>query len=425
MSLNNIIQISPSSVPPAGLNLICDGIRVEKTTKTGNLLVVNESTFFNNISVYAQLQRNYNDLQVDGNFICSGITGSTGSFNNITAINANLDHINCIDIKASAGITAASLNASSVTGVNSSFSGVSVSGSIISGSALISGGLTCNQSLTCGQTATCLNLKVNNSANITNNISCGQTITCQNSHVLSDIQCDNTITCQNLYVNSTSNSEFEYIGKKFVVPRLNTGDRDSIGGDDGCILYNTDLNNLQTFRSGLWETISYYPQIMQMYLISDESISNASLHLCGSSSNLAEVFNSNPNYQFDYDDIGVFRLNVAGIYKVSCTIALQPPTTDFHSLQLYIYFGKSDQSQMYGEYFGLTDNVGPYHYPNKEMKYQFSTTVYIDSPDKYSFFIYQENDTTSNFNLITSPYAPYTSGTYNNLFTIQYLSPKF
>lgn len=412
MSISNILTNNPTKNNNTNTIIYCSGLRCQNTCQCKNLLASDESTFLSKLNVYGD-GRFYSDVQIDGTLTCAGYTGGTGTYNTINAVNANIDNISCLSITGNtatfAGITATAINTTSIVGTNCNMSGVVFGGSCIFSNGTFSAGLTC------GQKITCLNLQVNNGATVTNNLNVGQSITCQNLQATNNLQSDTTATF------NQSTTQYGYTDKKCVVPRLNTGDRDAIGGEDGCILDNTDLNYIQTFKTGLWETVAYYPQIMQMYLNSDETLANATLHKIGSTANMSIINNSNPSYQFEYADFGELKINVAGFYKCSCTIAIQPNSTAYSTLQMYIYFGVASGSNMI-DWLGVTDNVGPYYLPNKEKKIQFECTSYLD-PDKYAFFFYQENNTGGDFQMITSPYAPF-AGSYNCKFTIQYIGPN-
>lgn len=435
MSIANILNSDPTKNNNTNTIIYCSGVRCQNTCQCKSLLATNESTFLSKVNVFGE-GHFYNNVQIDGTLTCAGFTGSTGSYSTINAVNANLDHIDCLDITgntaAFAGITASSIYGAAVTGVNCNFSGIVVGGSCIFSNGTFSGGITCgnnvtaNGNITCGHTLTTLDLHV------TNNLNCDNTITSQDMHATNNIDCDNNLTviatasCNDLicYGNLTSGTYAQFnvstTDSKLIVPRLDTATRDSLGGEAGCLLENTDLNNLQTFRSGMWETINYYPQIMQRYLINDETLTNATLHKCGSVADLGEIINSNKDHQFVYSGFGDWRIDIAGIYKCNCTVAIKPNVNSFTDAKLYIYFGRNDESVMY-DWSGFTLNTGSYTLPN-EQKYQFECTTYLD-PEKYSFFIYQSNDTTGDFTLSTSAAAP-AAGDYNCQFTVQYVSPK-
>lgn len=435
MSIANLISSNLTTPNNVNTLLYCEGIRASGTVKGETILGVGESTFLDKVNIFG-LTREYGDMIIDGTLTCGGFTGGTGTFNTINATNANLDYIECIGITGNTatftGITSTTINTTSIIGTNCNMSGVVFGGSCIFSNGTFSGGITCgnnvtaNGNITCGHTLTTLDLHV------TNNLNCDNTITSQDMHATNNIDCDNNLTviatasCNDLicYGNLTSGTYAQFnvstTDSKLIVPRLDTVTRDSLGGEAGCLLENTDLTNLQTFRLGMWETINYYPQIMQRYLISDETLTNATLHKCGSVADLGEIINSNKDHQFVYSGFGDWRIDIAGIYKCNCTVAIKPNVNSFTDAKLYIYFGRNDESVMY-DWSGFTLNTGSYTLPN-EQKYQFECTTYLD-PEKYSFFIYQSNDTTGDFTLSTSAAAP-SAGDYNCQFTVQYISPK-
>lgn len=416
MSIANIISNTPNVNNNNNTLLYCSGVRCDNTCRAGNILGIGESTFLNKLNVYGD-QRIYSNLTVDGT-----LTAGTFAVGNITANNITCNSITGVTGSFSGPVTATSLSAPAVTGTNSNFSGVAVSGSIIT-SNITTSGITVNNTANINNDLNVSDLITTGRANITNNLNVGGNITAGNN-----------ITCQTANINDTANINNEYVeyiysNKKLCVPSLNTGDRDAIGGQAGAIIYNNDYNDsvrLQTFNpnTGIWYNIATYPQIAQYYLSGDEYATNATLYKIGSQTDLKEIFNSFPDSAyFVYAGSGDFKILVSGIYKLNMTIALQGPTPDFHSLILYVYAGESNGSNMFN-CVGLYDNYGPYHYPNKEQKYQFECVQYLESGQTASFYVYQENDTGSNFNInVSNIYAPY-GPQNNNIFTIQYISPK-
>lgn len=418
MSISNILNNSNAS--PANILLYCKGLRCSETCLCKNLLATEESTFLSKLNVYGD-GRFYSDVQIDGTLTCAGFTGGTGTYNTINAVNANLDHINCLDITGNtatfSGITATTINTTSIIGTNCNMSGV-----VFGGSSLFSNG-TYSTGLSCGATLTCLNLKVNNSGTITNNLNVGQSITCQNLQATNNLQSDTTATF------NQSTTQYGYTDKKCVVPRLNTGDRDAIGGEAAALVYNTDyadIPRLQTYNpnNGIWYNISTYPQIAQYFLSGDESVSNATLYKIGSQTDLKEIFNSFPDSSyFAYSSPGEFKILISGIYKFNMTVAMQAPTNSFNTLVMYFYVGESNGANMFN-CVGSYDSAGSIHYPNKEQKYQIEAITPLEAGQVVSFFVYQENDTGNNFNInVNNIYAPFYTQ-YNNIFSLQYVSPK-
>jgi hypothetical protein len=294
MSISNILNKGNSS--PADVLLYCKGLRCSETCQCKSVLAADESTFFNGLNVF-NLGHFYNNVKIDGNLSCAGFTGPT-----------SFDNINCNSINCTGGITGASLHTTTITGTNSNVSGVAVSGSVITSNITMSGGFTA------GQTGTVLNLKVNNSAQILNNLDVSNNISCDGNI--------NTQTCN--------------VSQILILPDLDTATRDSLPQQEASILYNNEVVNPQIYGGGLWNNISYWPQTASYFLNSDESVPNATIHKIGSVSDLKDIFISGPSDYFDYSGSGDFKIKISGIFNFSCTVALQPPTSDFHLSLIHI-----------------------------------------------------------------------------------------
>lgn len=370
MSIANLINSNPAIPNNVNTLIYCQGLRASDTVKANSILSVGESTFLDKLNIFG-LCHEYGDMIIDGTLtVGGGITGGTGTYNTINAVNGNIDHIVCQDI---VGGTATFDYMQGMTG-GFNFMGVSE-------------------------------------------------IQGHNAHFDQDVS-GNTGSFNDLNVSNSAQIEYTYNNKKDVVPRLNTTDRDTIGGEDGALIYNTDVTNPQFYGNGYWDNLGYYPQMGQWFLNNDETVTNANLHIFGQDTDLGEVFFSNVNGFFEYAGAGVFKIHKPGIYKVSCLVALQPPTTIFTSLQVYIYFGKTDTTKMFS-CIGFTDNVGPLYYVNKEQKYLYEDTILIEDDTDYSFFVWQDNNTADDFHIVTNPYAPFNTGMHNCLCNIQFVSPKF
>ena len=419
MSLSNILNRG-NSAPPDVL-LYCSGLRCSETCQSKNLLVSNESTMLGPLSVFG-LQHDYGDMIVDGT-----LTAGTFNVNNITANNITCQSISGVTGSFSGPVTAASVNAPAVTGTNSSFSGVAVSGSIIT-SNITTGGI-----------------NVSNSANITNDLTVGGTgsinnitgFTCSYSDIncqtfygntgsctdlnVTNVNNSNIINANNIYCDGAVNCQTFNASQMAILPDLDTATRDSLPQQEASILYNNETRTPQIYGDSLWNNISYWPNVASYFLVNDESVPVNTIHKIGSVNDMQKIFVSGSDY-FEYSTLGDFKILKSGIYNFSCCISLQPPASSFTSLQLYL--GVANSGLTYYNINGLTDNVGPYQFANKEQKMSVSATFYVDAGEVISFYLYQNNDTGNSFTINNSTYYPFPIN-YNNIFDVKFISPHF
>lgn len=403
MSLSNIIQTSPTALPPSA-KIYCQGIRCSNTVQSVNLLIAGagESSFFSKISAY-QFARFYNDVTIDGT-----LTVGNFAINNLTCDNATVtnnltvgNNISCENVNVANDLNVAD----TITTVNIQCTNQSIT-----------------NNLTVDHNITCDNINVNNNLNVLENVDVGQNVVCSN------LTCYNNLTSStfaqlNQSATQQSNNEFLYAGKQFVPPVLNTGDRDSIGPTDGCFLFNTDVQNLQTYYSSIWRNIAYWPYTMSYFLRSDEGCANATNFKIGSQSDWKTIYNTDSNEEYlSYAGSGDWKINKSAFYRLTITVSLQPPTPNFTSLTLYLCAALDGTDCL--NYVGFTDNTGLYHFPNKDQRYQLVTECFLEAGRTLSFFIYQENNTGDSFTITTSTYLPNFNVPFTTNLQLTMISPN-
>lgn len=383
MSLSNIIQVNNVGEPPA-TKVNCESVRCSETIKAKNFLaagVGSESTFFGKLNVF-DLAHFYNDVIIDGT-----VTLDHVDVNTITCMDATITHN--LDVENNLNVT------HNITATGDLF---------------------------------CHNANIGNDLSVTHNISCVD-LTCDNATVHNDLEVQNNLnvlqTSQlNQVYAQNENVEYDYVNKHLVVPRLSTGDRDSVGAEDGCLLFNTDLQNMQGYYSGKWRNIGCWPYQTFYYLPDTEIVTNGTAYKIGSTNVWKTLYNTDEEEYIANAGDGNFKIFKSGYYYYNIEITLEGPVPDYHFLAIYLSAVLDDTDCV--NYSGFKRTASPTQYPDKENRMNLTGTTYIDGGRRLSFFLYQQNDTGDIFRIRNSSSNP-SPFSYNfiNQCQINLLSPAF